>query len=112
MGDGVAVVRRVRVGVAAEPGHGGARIELDGQIQCRVEPLAARTFSVALRQRHATLVALGGDNGRLQAQATHCGAHQLSEAAVLSCLVPAVLRYQTDAAALHRDEPERGPARV
>jgi NAD+ kinase len=50
-----------RLTIALEPGHGGARIELDGQIQDRVEPHAPRTLAVTLRERHATLVALGGE---------------------------------------------------
>jgi NAD+ kinase len=54
-----------RLEITLEPGHGGARIELDGQIQGRVEPLAPVTFTVALRQRHATLVALGGEEPML-----------------------------------------------
>jgi NAD+ kinase len=47
--------------IALDPGHGGARIELDGQIHERVEPRAQRTLSVTLRERHATLVVLGGE---------------------------------------------------
>jgi hypothetical protein len=50
------------------------------------------------------LVRLGGDNDRLRARATQCGAHQLSEPAILGCLVPAVQAYHRDAAALYHDE--------
>jgi len=50
-----------RLTIAIDPGHGGARIELDGQIHGRVEPLTTRTLAVTLRERHATLVALGGE---------------------------------------------------
>lgn len=48
-----------------DPGHGGARIELDGQILGRAEPLVERAFRVALRPDHATLVALGGEEPML-----------------------------------------------
>jgi NAD+ kinase len=44
-----------------DPGHSGARIEIDGQIQERVEPHSPRALTVTLRQDHATLVALGGE---------------------------------------------------
>jgi NAD+ kinase len=54
-----------RLKIELEPGHGGARIELDGQIQDRVEPLIARTFAITLRSHHATLVALGGEEPML-----------------------------------------------
>ena len=47
--------------IALDPGHGGARLELDGQIADRVEPLEPRTLTVVLQPRHATLVALGGE---------------------------------------------------
>jgi NAD+ kinase len=54
-----------RLEIELEPGHGGARIELDGQIQDHVEPLIARTFTITLRTHHATLVALGGEEPML-----------------------------------------------
>jgi NAD+ kinase len=54
-----------RLTIALEPGHGGARIELDGQIHGRVEPHAPRTLTVSLRDSHATLVALGGEESLL-----------------------------------------------
>jgi len=50
-----------RLTIALDPGHGGARIEVDGQIHGRVEPRTTRTLAVTLRERHATLVALGGE---------------------------------------------------
>jgi NAD+ kinase len=50
-----------RLSVDLEPGHGGARIELDGQIHDRVDPHAPRMLEVTLREDHATLVALGGE---------------------------------------------------
>jgi NAD+ kinase len=54
-----------RLTVLLDPGHGGARIELDGLIHERLEPHALRTLSVTLRERHATLVALGGEESLL-----------------------------------------------
>ncbi len=54
-----------RLEITLDPGHGGARIELDGQIQDRVESHEPRAFTVALRERHATLVALGGEEPML-----------------------------------------------
>jgi NAD+ kinase len=54
-----------RLEIDLDPGHGGARIELDGQIRDRVDPLAPRTLTVALRPDHATLVALGGEEPML-----------------------------------------------
>jgi NAD+ kinase len=54
-----------RLEIELDPGHGGARIELDGQIRDRAEPLIPRTFTVALRTHHATLVALGGEEPML-----------------------------------------------
>jgi NAD+ kinase len=47
--------RESRVEVGIEPGHGGARIEFDGQIR----PLEARTLALEWRADHATLVAFG-----------------------------------------------------
>ena len=47
------------------PGHGGARIELDGQIASRVDPHTSRTLTIGLLPGHATLVALGGEEGML-----------------------------------------------
>ncbi len=54
-----------RLEIVLEPGHGGARIELDGQIQARVDPHAPRTLAVGLRRDHATLVVLGGEEPML-----------------------------------------------
>ena len=48
-----------RLEIELDPGHGGARIETDGQIQDHVEPHAPRTLEVGLRRHYATLVALG-----------------------------------------------------
>jgi NAD+ kinase len=54
-----------RLELHVEPGHGGARIELDGQINDHVEPLVPRTLSVVLRADHATLVMLDGAEAML-----------------------------------------------
>jgi NAD+ kinase len=54
-----------RLTIELDPGHSGARIELDGQIQDRIEPHAPRTLEVTLRPDHATLVALGGEESML-----------------------------------------------
>src|SRR5829696_2944447 len=54
-----------RLTIELYPGHGGARVELDGQIHDRVEPHAPRTLAVTLRERYATLVALGGEEPML-----------------------------------------------
>jgi NAD+ kinase len=54
-----------RLEIELDPGHGGARVELDGQIRDRVEPLLPRTFTVTLRTHHGTLVALGGEEPML-----------------------------------------------
>jgi NAD+ kinase len=54
-----------RLSIDLEPGHGGARIELDGQIHGRVDPHAPRTLEVGLRRDHATLVVLGGEEPML-----------------------------------------------
>lgn len=53
------------VEIALEPGNGGARIELDGQIRDRVDPHETRTVSVRLIEDHATLVMLGGEETML-----------------------------------------------
>ncbi len=54
-----------RLTIALDPGHGGARIELDGQVRAQAEPHAPRTLEVRLLQDHATLVALGGEESLL-----------------------------------------------
>jgi NAD+ kinase len=54
-----------RLELHVEPGYGGARIELDGQIHDHVEPLVSRTLTVVLRPDHATLVVLDGEEAML-----------------------------------------------
>jgi NAD+ kinase len=50
-----------RLEIDLDPGFGGARIELDGQVRDRVEPLCPCSLAVTLRQDHVTLVTLGGE---------------------------------------------------
>ena len=45
--------------VTLDPGHGGARVEVDGQIQDVLERLEPVTFSLRLEPEFATLVSLG-----------------------------------------------------
>jgi NAD+ kinase len=54
-----------RITIRLEPGHGGARIEGDGQMGTRVAPQMPRTLELRLRSDHATLVALGGEESML-----------------------------------------------
>jgi NAD+ kinase len=54
-----------RLELHVEPGHAGARIELDGQIHDQVEPLVPRTLAVTLRPDHATLIMLDGEEAML-----------------------------------------------
>jgi NAD+ kinase len=49
-----------RVELEVDPGHGGARLELDGQIRDHLEPLVPQTIEVSLRPGHGTLVTLDG----------------------------------------------------
>jgi NAD+ kinase len=45
--------------VSLDPGHGGARVEVDGQIKEALERMEPVTFTLGLRPRFATLVSLG-----------------------------------------------------
>jgi NAD+ kinase len=45
--------------VTLDPGHGGARVEVDGQIKDVLERLEPVTFSLSLEPEFATLVSLG-----------------------------------------------------
>ncbi len=47
--------------VTLDPGHGGARVEVDGQIEDVLERLEPVTFSLRLEPEFATLVSLGED---------------------------------------------------
>jgi NAD+ kinase len=54
-----------RLVVELDPGHGGARIELDGQIRDHVPQRSPRTLEIELRDVHATLVLLGDEESML-----------------------------------------------
>lgn len=58
----------------------------------------------AVRSGCLDLIRLGGDDAKLNARATHCGIDPASEAAILTCLVPAVQSYYEDAEAFYRAE--------
>jgi len=47
------------VRITLDPGHGGARIELDGQVHSTLEPRRSVTFTLRLEKAWATLVSLG-----------------------------------------------------
>jgi hypothetical protein len=64
-----------------------------------VSPLIA-----AVRKGCLDLIRLGGDDSKLNARATHCGIDPPSEAAILTCLVPAVQSYYSDAETFYRAE--------
>jgi hypothetical protein len=59
---------------------------------------------VAVRNGCLDLIRLGGDDNKLNAQATKCGINPGSEAGLLTCLVPAVRGYYDDASAFYRAE--------
>ena len=48
-----------RVRITIDPGHGGARLELDGQIHDLLAPLEPVTFALRLEEGFASLVSLG-----------------------------------------------------
>jgi NAD+ kinase len=48
-----------RVEVLLEPGYGGARVEVDGQVRAELESLSPETFSLTYEREFATLVELG-----------------------------------------------------
>jgi NAD+ kinase len=54
-----------RLEITVDPGHSGARIELDGQVRDRVEPLQPRRLAVTMRPDHVTLVTLGTEEHAL-----------------------------------------------
>ena len=58
----------------------------------------------AVRNGCLDLIRLGRDDERLNARATTCGINPSSEAALLSCLVPAVQSYYSDAESFYRAE--------
>ena len=48
-----------RVRVSLDPAHGGARVELDGQVRDHVAPHEPATFALGYAPRFARLVSLG-----------------------------------------------------
>jgi hypothetical protein len=58
----------------------------------------------AVRSGCLDLVALGGDNAKLNARAIKCGIDPGSEAAILTCLIPAVRGYYADAESFYHAE--------
>lgn len=58
----------------------------------------------AVRSGCLDLIRLGGDDQKLNSQATQCGIDPGSEAALLSCMVPAVQSYYADAEAFYKAE--------
>ena len=56
---------RSEVEIRLDPGYGGARVEVDGQILDHADPLTPATFTGRLRDGYATLVALGGEESLL-----------------------------------------------
>ncbi len=50
-----------RLEIELDPGHGGARIEVDGQVRDHVGPHSPRTLAVTMRPDHVTLVTLGNE---------------------------------------------------
>ena len=58
----------------------------------------------AVRNGCLDLIRLGGDHDKLNNRATKCGIDPASEAAILSCLVPAVQSYYVDAESFYRAE--------
>lgn len=65
---------------------------------------AVSRLIAAVRDGCLDLIRLGADEGKLNARATKCGVNPTSEAAVLTCLVPAVQSYYQDAEAFYRAE--------
>jgi NAD+ kinase len=57
----IVVQPRNRVDISVNPGHGGARVEVDGQIQKVLERMETVTFSLRFENEFATLVSLGED---------------------------------------------------
>jgi NAD+ kinase len=56
---------RSPVEIRLDPGYGGARVEVDGQVLDRAEPLAPVTYTARLIDGHATVVMLGGEESLL-----------------------------------------------
>lgn len=59
---------------------------------------------MAVRNGCLDLIRLSADDAKLNARATKCGIDPASQAAILSCLVPAMQSYHSDAEAFYRAE--------
>jgi NAD+ kinase len=49
-----------RLAITLDPGHGGARMEIDGQVRATLERMRPVSFRLRLHDAFATLVSLGG----------------------------------------------------
>ena len=81
----------------------------DGRSFRQADAVCSRMHDVtrliaAVRRGCLDLIRLGGDDAKLNAQATKCGIDPPSQAAILTCLVPAVQSYYQDAEAFYRAE--------
>jgi NAD+ kinase len=61
----VVTVPRHDVQVTIEPGHGGARVELDGQVRTELERMQPVTMSLRFENEFATLVSFGEEEPAL-----------------------------------------------
>jgi NAD+ kinase len=61
----VVTVPRHDVQVTIEPGHGGARVELDGQVRTVLERMQPVTMSLRFENEFATLVSFGEEEPAL-----------------------------------------------
>ncbi|MDE3131119.1 MAG: hypothetical protein KGL16_08180 [Acidobacteriota bacterium] len=68
----------------------------------RMRPVSRLIADV--RRGCLALVRLGGDNAKLNAQATKCGINPGSEQALLTCLIPTVRGFHADAEAFYQAE--------
>jgi hypothetical protein len=75
----------------------------NASIVCNRMRQVSRLIAV-VRSGCLDLIRLGGDYGKLNARATKCGIDPNSEASLLSCMVPAVASYHSDAEAFYRAE--------
>jgi len=51
--------------ITVDPGHGGARVELDGQVEATLDPPGPHVLEARLEPGQATLVSLGGEETML-----------------------------------------------
>ncbi len=91
--------QRIRALSSANDQH---RLSRDAVLCRRID--AVSTLIGAVKRGCLALVKLAGDDQLLNSRATKCGINPASEAALLTCLVPAVKRYHADAEAFYRAE--------